>query len=116
MTKRVSVAPLRYGGGMKGKVVEAMRFALPCVTSPAGAQGFEDEVGLLQVADTPEEFAAATIELLKNDVAWLENSKRTQAYAQENFSKAALWKVLAADVDPSRYESVADRLRSIAER
>ncbi|WP_176212403.1 glycosyltransferase [Metallibacterium scheffleri] len=38
---RVAVAPLRFGGGIKGKVIEAMRHGVPCVTTSAGAQGLD---------------------------------------------------------------------------
>jgi glycosyltransferase involved in cell wall biosynthesis len=56
----VSVAPLRYGGGMKGKVTEALSGALPVVTTSFGAQGLDAVSGVhLHVADTPEAFADA---------------------------------------------------------
>ncbi|MGC8477724.1 MAG: glycosyltransferase, partial [Acetobacteraceae bacterium] len=38
---RVAVVPLRYGAGVKGKVVEAMRLGVPVVTTPIGAEGLE---------------------------------------------------------------------------
>src|SRR5215203_826538 len=37
---RVFVAPLRFGGGMKGKVGEALSFGVPVVTTSTGAEGF----------------------------------------------------------------------------
>src|SRR5581483_10434832 len=36
----ISVAPLRFGGGMKGKVGEAMSYGLGVVTTSFGAEGF----------------------------------------------------------------------------
>lgn len=61
----ISIAPLRYGGGLKGKVGEAMSYGLPVVTTSVGAQGF----GLtpdhdLLVGDTASEFAARVTALL----------------------------------------------------
>ncbi|QCP51832.1 glycosyltransferase [Trinickia violacea] len=108
-TSRVSVAPLRFGGGMKGKVVEAMRFALPCVTSPAGAQGLADAEAFLAVADDPAAFAEKVIGLLKDDDAWLNASRRSQAFARERFSAEALWRVVAEDVDPAPYPNLESR-------
>ncbi|WP_235679857.1 glycosyltransferase [Cupriavidus necator] len=107
---RVSVAPLRFGGGMKGKVVEAMRFGLPCVTSAAGAQGLADAADFLAVADDPARFADHVLNLLRDDSVWLETSKQSQQFAKERFSENALWRVLAEDVDPTPYASVKDRL------
>ncbi len=106
---RVAVAPLRYGGGMKGKVVEAMRFGIPCVTTEAGAQGFSGTDGFLAVAEAPEDFADAVLRLLVDDAAWLSASQSSQAFARERFSEDALWRVVASDVDPMPYASVSER-------
>ncbi len=63
----VSVAPLRYGAGMKGKVNEAMASGVPVVTTSVGAQGLQATSGEhLFIADEPEMFAHAVIELLQN--------------------------------------------------
>ena len=56
----VSVAPLRYGAGMKGKVTEAMAWGLPVVSTTVGAQGLDITDGReMRVADRPEDFADA---------------------------------------------------------
>jgi O-antigen biosynthesis protein len=58
----VSIAPLRYGGGMKGKVCEALASGVPLVTTSAGAQGLQLQNGHgARVHDTPREFAGAVI-------------------------------------------------------
>ncbi len=63
----VSIAPLRYGAGMKGKVNEAMSFGLPVVTTSVGGQGLNAISGKhLLIADKPLEFAEAVINLLEN--------------------------------------------------
>jgi len=65
----VSVAPLRVGGGMKGKVNEAMAHGIPVVATSIGAQGFEVVNGKqMMIADDPAEFAACVITLLKDEV------------------------------------------------
>ena len=64
----VSIAPLRFGGGMKGKVNEALAHGLPVVSTSIGAQGFDIKNGDgMFIADDPEEFAEAVLKLL-NDV------------------------------------------------
>lgn len=63
----VSVAPLRYGGGMKGKVGEAMSHGLPVVATSFGAEGFGLEPGNdLLIGDDAETFAAQVIALLND--------------------------------------------------
>ncbi len=66
-TSAISIAPLRFGGGMKGKIGEAMSFGLPVVTTSTGIEGFglEPNVDAL-VADSPGEFADAVIRLLRD--------------------------------------------------
>ena len=68
---RVSVAPLRYGAGVKGKVVEAMVNGLPVVTTTAGAEGIATpEDGALLIADDAEAFAAGVVRLYTDEQLW----------------------------------------------
>jgi len=63
----VSIAPLRYGGGMKGKVNEALAHGVPVVATSFGAQGLDVISGKhLIVADEPEVFGDSLIYLLDN--------------------------------------------------
>jgi glycosyltransferase involved in cell wall biosynthesis len=63
----VSIAPLRFGAGMKGKVIEAMAAGVPVVTTSFGVQGLGAVNGEhLLVADEPAAFAEHLISLLEN--------------------------------------------------
>ncbi|MDR2990346.1 MAG: glycosyltransferase [Burkholderiaceae bacterium] len=108
---RVCVAPLRFGGGLKGKVVEAMKFGLPCVTSSAGIQGLADAASFLAASDDEQQFADHVIALLFDDERWLRVSKQSQEFARARFSEDALWRIFKADVDSAQYPSATDRLR-----
>lgn len=68
---RVSVAPLRYGSGMKGKVGEALAAGLPTVVTSMAAEGMqlEHEVHVL-VADDAAGFAAAVARLHEDRELW----------------------------------------------
>lgn len=63
----VSIAPLRYGAGMKGKIGEAMAHGVPVATTSVGAQGMglTDRINVL-IGDCPRVFADAVLELLDN--------------------------------------------------
>lgn len=63
----VMLAPLRFGGGVKTKILEAVYYAFPTVTTPVGTQGLPVVVreGLI-VAHTAEDLAASTIALLSS--------------------------------------------------
>ncbi len=68
---RLSVAPLRYGAGVKGKVNQTMSYGVPCVATTIAAEGMEVVPGEdLLVADDAESFAARVIELYRDAALW----------------------------------------------
>ncbi len=87
---RVAAVPLRFGAGVKLKVVEALAQGLPLVTTQVGAQGCEGLEDVITLADDPTSFAAAVIALLDNDQAWSAQNIRQIDYARQRFSEAAL--------------------------
>jgi GT2 family glycosyltransferase len=99
MQSRVSVAPLRYGAGMKGKVVEAMRFGVPIVTTPFGVQGMSELEGNVPVHSDPVPFAEAVLTLLTDDAAWRRQRRIQSEYVRQHFSLEALSEFLLADIE-----------------
>jgi O-antigen biosynthesis protein len=89
--RRISVAPLRFGGGMKGKVAEAMSRGLPVVTTPAGAEGMDLRDGeSALVAGSPEGFAAAVVRLYTDEALWTRIADRGRRQSEERFSPAVV--------------------------
>lgn len=84
---RTVVAPLRFGAGVKGKVIEAFRFGVPVATTSVGAQGI-DARGALSVADEPHALAARIKTLLDDDAAWLRQSHAAAAFVREAYGQA----------------------------
>lgn len=68
---RVSIAPLRYGAGVKGKVVSSLMHGLPCVMTRIASEGLDlrDDEDCL-IADTPWALARALIRLHEDPVLW----------------------------------------------
>ncbi|HET6308834.1 MAG TPA: glycosyltransferase [Rhodopila sp.] len=93
---RVAVVPLRYGAGVKFKVVEALRAGLPLVTTPAGAQGLPGLSQVVAVEDDAALFAAAVVRLLRDDAAWEHCSRQQIAFVQTRFSRRAMTASLLA--------------------
>ena len=89
---KVVIAPLRYGAGMKGKVIEAFFWGVPLVTTTIGVQGMSDETEGLLVSDDPSEFARIVLEVLSNDVLWRQTSNLQLKIIKEKFSTDALFK------------------------
>lgn len=76
---RVFVAPLRYGAGVKGKLVTALANGLPSVCSGVAVEGMGLEDGWeTLVANTPEDFAAAIQRLYEDEALW--NGIQAAAY------------------------------------
>ncbi|MDX3934241.1 glycosyltransferase [Stenotrophomonas sp.] len=95
---RVAVAPLRFGGGVKGKVLESLQYGLPCVTTSVGMQGLADASSFMQVADAPEPMAARILALLRDDAHWSQVSSAERAFIRRYYSHDALWRVLSAAI------------------
>jgi glycosyltransferase involved in cell wall biosynthesis len=68
---RMSVAPLRFGAGVKGKVGESMAAGLPTVCTPVAVEGMELVHGQhVLVATDATAFAEQVVALLDDDVLW----------------------------------------------
>jgi len=64
---RISLAPLRVGSGIKGKIIEAMAYCRPVVTTGVGAEGMDLTDGSnVLIADSATDFAAALSDLLSH--------------------------------------------------
>ena len=94
---RLVIVPLRYGAGIKGKVIEALYNGLPIVSTSIGAEGIQDAEELLNVADTKEGFASKVIELY-NDVDRLRDiSIKASGYIRQRHSIEAVWSIVEED-------------------
>jgi GT2 family glycosyltransferase/glycosyltransferase involved in cell wall biosynthesis len=89
-TARLAIVPLRFGAGVKLKVVEALRHGLPLVTTRVGAQGLPGLGEVASVTDDPAQIAAAAVRLLRADALWTARSAAQRAYAEGRFSRAAM--------------------------
>ncbi len=87
---RVAIVPLRYGAGVKLKVVEALARGIPLVTTSSGAQGCDGLEHVIAVQDDPAAFAASVISLLADDAAWQATAAAQLDYARSRFSEPAL--------------------------
>jgi len=96
---RVVVVPLRYGAGIKGKVVEAMRYGVPVVTTSAGVQGMTGIERDLPVADEPLVFAEMVLALLDDDARWAAQRGAQLEFAKARFSSEVLKQFLLQDMD-----------------
>jgi GT2 family glycosyltransferase len=100
---RVAVVPLRFGAGVKLKVVEALVDGVPLVTTRIGAQGLEGLAGIVAVTESAERFADAVSQWIEaNDGVWLEASRRQTQYAADNFGRQRMADSLLAAIEVAR--------------
>ncbi len=94
------IAPLLYGAGVKGKVIQALSFGLPGVVSEIAAEGTRLSKSMcVYITDEPLEFASYVLDLCTNERLNQEMSKNGLRYVLENHSievaKSALSKIVS---------------------
>ncbi|ASG24706.1 methyltransferase domain-containing protein [Nitrospirillum viridazoti] len=88
---RITVAPLRFGAGIKGKVVTSLSYGVPCVASKVAVEGMGLKTGLnILTAETPDDYAAAIAALYQERELWQRLSDGGIAFATERFSIPAI--------------------------
>jgi O-antigen biosynthesis protein len=84
-TTKMIVIPLRYGAGVKGKVVEAMYHGVPMVTTPDGIEGLPGDISFLSPANNAKDFAHQVVDFYDNENLLVQQSKQAVAYMNTNF-------------------------------
>ena len=87
---RVAVVPLRFGAGVKSKVVEALQQGLPLVTTAVGAQGLAGIDDVCEIHEEAGAIAEAILDLLLDDARWRAHSRAGADYAAQRFSRDAM--------------------------
>ncbi len=96
----ISIAPLRYGGGLKGKVTEAMANGLPVVTTSVGLQGMNCIPGeSVMAGDTPQAFADAVVRLMLDRSCYENVRKNAWEVVDKTYSEKAVAKQVDAIFD-----------------
>jgi glycosyltransferase involved in cell wall biosynthesis len=87
----VVMAPVRTGGGMRMKVLQAMAAGKAVVTTPRGTEGYTGfgEEPPLAVGESEEEIAAATAALLEDDESRRRLGERAREFAERHHSPQA---------------------------
>jgi GT2 family glycosyltransferase len=97
---RVFVAPLRYGAGIKGKVIQSLANGVPTVASTIAVEG----IGLRDgehclIADTPEDIAKAVLRLYNEPETWLRLREAGHQFVENNYSWPAAVQICKQALD-----------------
>lgn len=85
---RVCLAPIRFGAGIKGKLIQAMQTGTASVTTTIGAEAMHDDLpwnGFIE--DDFSHFADAAIQLYKNEKQWLAAQNKGFTILSKQYNK-----------------------------
>jgi glycosyltransferase involved in cell wall biosynthesis len=83
----VFIAPLRFGSGIKVKVINSLYAGIPCVTTSIGAEGLKVVDGEhMFIKDNPKEFADAVNLLLRSKETWVKISSNARKIAHKYYT------------------------------
>ncbi|MCB0820779.1 MAG: glycosyltransferase family 4 protein [Bacteroidetes bacterium] len=86
---KVSLAPLRFGAGLKGKLLDSMIAGTPSVTTPIGAEGMHNNLPWPgAVAETANQIADAAVRLYSDSDLWNKASVNGNPILKNCFSKS----------------------------
>ncbi|MFD0862398.1 glycosyltransferase [Sungkyunkwania multivorans] len=84
---RICLAPLRFGAGLKGKLVTAMKNGTPVVTTTIGAEGIYGDLPYNgEVEDDALIFANKAVALYQNETLWLQCQKNGIQVLNQRFN------------------------------
>ncbi len=86
---RVCLAPLRFGAGLKGKLIEAMQCGTPSVTTSVGAEAMHGEYdwpGFIE--DKSDDFVESAIKLYTDEKLWMEAQSKGEIIINKRYSKS----------------------------
>eukprot|EP00536_Pseudo-nitzschia_multiseries_P007847 jgi/Psemu1/287400/fgenesh1_pg.189_\ len=108
--RSILLAPLRFGAGIKGKIIDAWTFGMPVVTTPVGSEGMtmcttevqndtKDESRHVEdyltfgglIASTLEDFCSSAVKLAENPVEYRKALRNARYILQNQFSSSKNW-------------------------
>lgn len=96
-----SLAPLRFGAGVKGKINMAMSYGVPVIATALAVEGMHLEHGVnVMLADTAEGFAKAARHLHDNGALWTNLSAASIDNVERHFSARLAYEALEKALGP----------------
>ncbi|MCC6025960.1 MAG: glycosyltransferase [Caldimicrobium sp.] len=97
---KISIAPLLFGAGVKGKVIEAIAHGVPVVTTSIGAEGIPEIEKIAIIADDEQSFADGVITLYTDENLWKTLRESSIDFSRKYLSKNAVERILKHVFNP----------------
>ncbi|MGI9551583.1 MAG: glycosyltransferase, partial [Aurantibacter sp.] len=110
---RVMLAPLRFGAGLKGKLLDAMRYGTPSVTTSIGAEGMHgtfDWTG--KICEGPKVFADAAVALYGHKEEWERCQKNAVGIVNSIYDRESLGTTLGLRIKSLRENLTEHRAKN----
>lgn len=110
---RVVLAPIRFGAGLKGKLLEAMQCGTPSMTSTIGSEAMHADLpwnGF--ITDDIETFAKKAVELYQDENLWKQSQKNGVAIVNECYQLSKYSTALVAKINSLVNDSESHRLQN----
>lgn len=96
---RLAIAPLRFGAGIKGKILEAAYNQIPMVTTTIGGEGIDHSKGAFIMEDNSEKMANLICKLYTNYSKLKQMSNNGKILIEKYFSKKEAKEIILSDIN-----------------
>lgn len=96
---RLAIAPLRFGAGVKGKIIEAAYYQIPMVTTSIGGEGIVNSMGAFIIEDNPKKMAELICQLYTDYSKLKQMSDSGMVLIQTYFSKNIAKEIILNDLN-----------------
>jgi len=101
----VFIAPIRIGGGMRGKVLEAMAAGIPVVATSLGVEGIEVKDGKhVLIADRPEDFVLKTKRILEDGSLRQQLSSNARKLMEDKYD----WSIVYSNLEKTYQKVISE--------
>lgn len=96
---KLCLAPIRFGAGIKGKLLDAMITKTPSITTSVGSEGmYDSEAWPGFISDDMEEFASKAVELYKNEDLWNKSKDNCDTLLSSKYNATILGENLISKI------------------
>lgn len=111
---RVCIAPLRFGAGLKGKLIDALCNGTPFVTTSVGAEGMLDaSIVADNVHDDTQHFANCAVSIYTSQSDWEASQNRGFKLINNRFNKVQLHKTFKVKLEELKSDLIKHRQNNV---